>query len=751
MKKRNLIKLTAAAISIGVMLCGCNAGKIMNNITGGTQKPSGTSVPENKPPVITAKPTDTASPAVTANGGNSSGTAIPENRGTLLTLEDNGELTVSRLTKTNEAASGDKGVWTVFVYLCGTDLETDQGSGTSDLNEMIEATSGCDKLRFIIETDGTKEWQNNLVKGKTKQRFIIENGNMTELYSGSSTNMGLPSTLVDFLTWGLNEYSSEYMVLDFWNHGGGSITGVCFDENFNKDSLSLKEIDASLASVYEKMTDKFELVGFDACLMSTVEAANILAPYSRYMLASQNLESGYGWDYTAFADAINGGAKSGDALGKSLADAYYKNCFYTYEAADATQAVIDLSKLDQFIIAFDKYAKDAYDYGSVNLAQVTKAAKNAKNFGGNNKTEGYTNMVDIKSLLQSSSFASDSAQNALDALNQCVVYTKNGTNNKDAGGLSVYYPLSVQGSEEIDIFKSICTSPYYLNLMDLRAYGNSTNGDTTSFDFGALIDYFNQFWSEDSFSEDYDYGYWNTEEDDALSFDADESALEYEVKPHIDNEGYYTFKLTEESLYNLDTVCCNIMESFWDDEYGKEYMLDLGTDDYVDFDWNTGVCKDAFDGLWICLPDGQMLCAYLIETNYDGEYSNVYTCPIQLNGEYTNLKIKQTYYENETVTEALGTWSGVDESGAVARDVYPLVNGDEIEPCYPAYDAETFEYECYYYGDPYIYSDTDTFGYDFLEDADYYYSFEINDYYDNTLYTDFVLFGVEDGELYYYE
>lgn len=740
------IKTAALTAAASLLLSGCNAadiGKAINGNKDGNVTQSAHTSPNTQTSAATNAP-DISVPDITAAP---SVNLEDYDKGTLLTYDGIGGVNIDRIDIDDSGFSGDKGVWTVFVYMCGSDLESGQASATDDMVEMEEATANCPNLRFIIEADGTEEWQNNICKNNKKQRLIIENGFTDIIETGKSTNMGDPDTFRNFITWGIAKYPSEYMVLDFWNHGSGSINGVCFDETYDMDSLTLQEIDSVLSTA--GLTRKFELIGFDACLMSTIEVANILVPYGKYMLASQNLESGYGWDYRGFSSGINGGAKSGDTLGKYLADAYYKGTIRTYEAADATQAVIDLSKIDEFIKAFNLYAKDAYDYGSDKLNQVIKAAKNALNFGGNNRTEGYTNMVDIKSLLEGSSFASGSAKKALDALDNCVVYSKNGSNNAGAGGLSLYYPLSVQGSRELDTFKGICISPYYLSLVDLCAYGSSTNGDTTYFDFDQLLNSFNSLWAGESLTGNYDY--WNTEDDDSLSFDVKESSLEYEVEPHIDSEGYYTFKLTENSMYNLDTVYCNVMESFWDDEYGKEYMLDLGTDDYVDLDWDTGVCKDAFDGLWIALPDGQVLCAYLIDTIYDDTYSNIYTCPIYLNGEYTNLKIMQTYYEDETVTEALGTWTGVDESGAVARDVYPLQNGDVIEPCYPAYDAQTFEYECDYYGDPYIYNDHDTFGYDYLENSDYYYSFEIYDYFDNTLYTDFVLFGVEDGELYYYE
>lgn len=57
-------------------------------------------------------------------------------------------------------------------------------------------------------------------------------------------------------------------------------------------TISLTEINAALNDAMDVMTDKFEFIGFDACLMSTFENANILAPYARYMFASEELEPG---------------------------------------------------------------------------------------------------------------------------------------------------------------------------------------------------------------------------------------------------------------------------------------------------------------------------------------------------------------------------------------------------------------------------------------------------------------------------
>ena len=733
----------SAAVCISMLISGCSSDESTRTPDITAAKPASATSFDTSAATEPAPATDPVSIAPVD--------LLPGGRGTMLELLDDSSLAITRLDRGSGAVSGEKGVWTVFVYMCGSDLESDQASATEDLEEMIEASADSSALRFIVETDGTAEWQNELCSNSEKQRFLIQDGDITEVYNGASTNMGLSSTLSDFLKWGVKEYPSEYMMLDLWDHGGGSITGVCFDEKNDYDALTLMEIDTALASVYNDMTDRFELIGCDACLMATVETANIFAPYARYMVASQNLESGYGWDYTAFADAVSGGAANGVDVGKKLCDAYYSSCTYSGEEYDATLSVIDLSKLDDFVRVFNGYAKELYEYASAeSVTDIIRTGKNSINFGGNNRSEGYTNMVDVQDFMLLTADYISTAKAAVTALKNCVVYSKNGLGTYNAGGLCMYYPLSVQGSSELGTLKDICISPYYLSLVDLCAYGSSKNGNVDGFDFLGWLGSNSDYWSDSGFS-DSGYSYWDGYDSGFLNSDIENSALEYEIPPYIDEEGYYGFKLTEDSLYDLDTVYCNIMMSLYDAEYDLDLMLDLGTDDYVDMDWYTGVCKDNFDGMWFVLPDGQPICTYLIESVYDDEVYNIYTAPIYLNDEYTNLKIKQTYTEDDMITEILGVWDGISENGSAARDLIQLEIGDVIEPCYPAYDAVTYEYVDDYYGDQYVYDGSPYLDMGFLPDGDYYYSFEIYDYYNNGLYPDFVLFGVEDGELYYYE
>lgn len=56
-----------------------------------------------------------------------------------------------------EIPMADDGSWTIFVYICGSNLESDGGAATLDINEMCSATAS-DKVRFVIETGGAEQW-----------------------------------------------------------------------------------------------------------------------------------------------------------------------------------------------------------------------------------------------------------------------------------------------------------------------------------------------------------------------------------------------------------------------------------------------------------------------------------------------------------------------------------------------------------------------------------------------------------------
>ncbi len=646
-----------------------------------------------------------------------------------------GTLSISR-RDVDKGKKTDDGIWTIFVYLCGTDLETDSGMGASDMDEMAAAAKS-DKVRFIVETGGTDDWTNSTVDEGKIQRFIIQNGKTEKVDEGTLTNMGLTETLSDFLVWGTSEYNSEHMGLIMWNHGGGCITGVCFDEKYDQDSLTLMEIDAALLKCTENMGRKFDFVGFDACLMGTIETANVLATYSDYMFGSEEMEPGSGWDYTAIGSYI---AAHPDVdtveLGKEVCDSFYESCKRDDDEEMATLAVIDLSKIDELLINFNVFAKNMYDVGedSAETAEMIRGIGEADNFGGNNKTEGYTNMVDLGGVIDACSQYADGAAAAKKALNAAVVYKISGSTHESAMGLSVYYPLAIQGSNELSLFGKISVSPYYLSFVDRL-------GKTGATDYG-----FEQYDDSQWFDDSDEWSWWDAADDenywdylDNYEQTGESPYITFSEEAAVDDDGSFGLTLDQNGINNASSIYALVYELTED----EQEVIELGETVDIVGDWDSGHFTDNFDGYWLSLSDGQNLATYIVEET--DEYV-VYTSPVLLNGEETNLRIIQ-YYNGYIEVE--GAWNGINEQGAASREIIKLTDGDVICPVYYAYSLDTDD-ESEYTGAEYTVQGAVEINYSLMAEGEYYYSFCIDDIYGDYYLTDFTAFVIdEDGNIYF--
>lgn len=673
--------------------------------------------------------------------------------GLTLTVDgDSGNMTISRPELAEIVPMGAEGTWTIFVYLCGSDLESDSGMATDDMMEMVNSGAGGN-VRFVVECGGAYSWENNISSSRSNKRILIENGEAVEVGSVSRSNMGATSTLANFLSWGVANYPAEKMGVVLWNHGGGSITGVCFDETASDDSLSLREIDAALLSVFGSMTDKFEFIGFDACLMGTIETANIMASYADYMYGSQEMEPGSGWDYESIGSFLmNDPSVSGAELGKVVCDSFLASCRAVQDDDLTTLAVIDLSKVDPLIEAFNTFASSMYSAGEDQnaLTAMVRGIEAADNFGGNNRAEGYTNMVDLGGIIEACAPYTDGAEALKGALSDAVLYQVQGLTHQGASGLSIYYPLRVEGSEELTIFSKVCVSPYYLSFIDRQTHGSVNYGDTGNYTDEYWFDT-NNFWNwiSDYFYdettgsyevEDSTDSYWNYTDDYEQT--GESPLITFENPPQWDSEGYYWFSLTEEGWNNAADVYGYVYQLSAD----GEDIIELGETYDVYVDWEENYFCDMFDGYWLSLPDGQNLATYISDVT--DEYV-IYSSPILLNDEEVYLRLRQDFDDWSVTVE--GVWNGISDSGASGRTTWQIQNGDVIVPLYYAYFGYDME-DGEYIGWEYTVRGDLTIDYAMMEEGMYYFAFCIDDIYGDYYMTDFVTFEIDRwGDIYYYE
>lgn len=641
------------------------------------------------------------------------------NRLSMSVNKSDGKMNVSR-PEVKNTPMGDEGTWTIFIYLCGTDLESGQGSASSDIEQMI-AAEGSDQVKFVFQTGGTSAWQNEDIGTEEAERWVVQNGAKEKVDSVPLQNMGESDTFSDFLKWGVSTYPAEKMGVIFWDHGGGCISGACVDELNEGDTLDLMEIDSALSDVYETMTDQFEFIGFDCCLMGTAEVANILASYARYFYGSQETEPGSGWDYTTYGTFLaQNPTANGAELGKVIVDSFYEECAQVGQENECTLSVVDLSKLNDFVVAFNDYSNELFSSASSSLTGIARGVTKADNFGGNNKSEGYTNMVDVGGIIEQCKDYADGTA-VLNALKNCISYNKNGANHAKASGLSVYFPLKVSDSKELKTFSKITMSPYYLSIVDMIAKGYSEDG----YDNSALFDQEGS-WDNQTETEGDEYYSYADEKGDGKS-----QLITFEENPAVTESGSYSFKLDEAGLNNAANVSAFVYLDLEDNK-----LADLGETFDINADWSTGDFSDNFDGLWLGLPDHQPLATYIVSDEGD---RFVYTSPITLNGKSTNLRIVR----DESGIYIEGAWDGIDENGMAAREIRKLKAGDKIVPKYYLVNIDNDDIK-EENGSEYTWAEDSQITYTALPPGSYFYGFNIDDIYGNTFTTDLTVFSITD-------
>ncbi|MDO4403857.1 MAG: clostripain-related cysteine peptidase [Atopobiaceae bacterium] len=665
-----------------------------------------------------------------------SGLSIQAERGTKV-------LNITRPEQTaKKPANLKKNSWTVFVYLCGSDLETKTGAATKDLTEMLSASAG-DNITFVVETGGAKKWQSN-IRTNSLSRYVIKNGSISEVGTLRNANMGDGTVLADFLTWGIENYPAENMGVILWDHGAGSITGVCFDEHNNYDAIALSELDKAFATANAKLWEKFEFVGFDACLMSTLETANVLASYAKYMIASQETEPATGWEYSSLVHYLAQNPTSNGAdLGRALCDNYLST-LPSSSAAWATLAVIDLSKIDELVQSFYRFSQEMYASGSnqSTLAAMTRGIKQAENYGSNNRLEGYTNMVDLYGIVSACADVTPSAADVKAALDAAVVYQVRGKYHSKSCGLSTYYPLAITDAKELSTFQKVAVNPSYLSYIDRLVHGGTYNGGSEYVAFPDDTWFQDGIWNwsvSEGEQAPQSEEYWNY-----VNQHSDESqVITLAQEPQLDDEGSYWFQLDQHGIDNAAVVSALLFTYSSD---GND-VIALGETYDVYGDWETGTFTDNFNGKWLSLPDGQNLCLYVAE--HTNDYVT-YTSPITLNGEERFLRLTQDLASGDVTVE--GTWSAIGQNGAVDRGVTPLKRGDVIVPRYDAISTQN-NAKSLYEGNPYTVADkTLHVDYSSLPANNYLYSFRIQDVFGDSHIANSAEFEIDkDGTIYFFE
>lgn len=323
---------------------------------------------------------------------------------------------------------------TLMMYMCGSNLESNWGLASKQIQEIVEACSGNDYVSVLLFIGGSKSWQTSSYKAN--ESYILEIGKrgMRIVKRTEKKNMGDPDTLSWFITECYQTYPAENYALILWDHGAGPVEGVCFDESYNMDSLSLDELKTALYNSRLPNNQKFAWIGFDACLMACFETIDTCINYADYMIASQETIPGSGWNYSFLTD-INESFEAAET-GKQIVQSYIAG----KKATDLlTLSLISLEKFIDLRLAFDDFINVVNGrLSEKTFSEISYLRVHTKEFGVSTTLYNY-DIVDLKDFVERlSPFAPKEADKLLSAINETVIYS-NGNRDKSCG-ISLFSP-----------------------------------------------------------------------------------------------------------------------------------------------------------------------------------------------------------------------------------------------------------------------------------------------------------------------
>ena len=386
---------------------------------------------------------------------------------------------------TQSGGSAEK-EYTVMIYIVGSNLESRVGAATSDIEEMEEAGLDYDKTNLLLYTGGSRRWVSDIPNDTNSVLDLSrEEGSRIIAGTGESANMGSPRTLAEFVNYCTRNYPAKHYALILWDHGGGPLWGYGSDELFGNDSLLLDELRAAMNSTAFGPDNKLDWVGFDACLMGSIENAILWKDYAQYLISSEEVEAGRGWDYH-FLSVFND-SPAAEESARAVVDAYgsyYEENRSEFFAPDATLSVMDLSGTEQVVNAvndlFDSVNKGIQggEYAKVNQA---RSRSKAFGLGAVESIEAAYDLIDLKDFTgQLQELYPSECEAVVDAVDQMVIHST--SNVEGTGGVSIYVPGNnkslFNASEEL-YADSAPISAGYKSFVDSFAGEWLTESETT--------------------------------------------------------------------------------------------------------------------------------------------------------------------------------------------------------------------------------------------------------------------------------
>lgn len=422
--------------------------------------------------------------------------------------------------------------WTVMVYLDGdNDLEP---YALDDFNELESGLAMAlangnknimEQLNIIVlidrnngysyketEPNGDDWSETRLYRIKPDGDYAYFNSEQLDDGAGGighidpigEKNLGDPATLKWFLSYSQNNFPAEYYSLIFWNHGGGARKkgisanetvrhkAVCWDEDNGDDALFLDEVQQGVKAVFDS-SNKLDIIGFDACIMGTVEVAYEFRELANYMVASMNYEQEQGWDYEYIFSQMNGNLDESTITPARFSQLIVQAYEYFIEpingyddgeslaATDLSQIVALKSAIDQFAAAIHKEDRKG------DIESIRNNSVNFNHDGDAKENYPYFDLYDVAKNIVNGGFSSNlnSASNNVIAAMKSAIIADYGD---DGNGQSYFSGLDSAANRGLSIFFTR-SSGYYNIQREWYVSGAPLDGELYGYiDFANTTD-----------------------------------------------------------------------------------------------------------------------------------------------------------------------------------------------------------------------------------------------------------------------
>ena len=341
---------------------------------------------------------------------------------------------------------------TILVYLCGSDLESDEGLASGDIREMIASgIASQSAVSVLVATGGTSDWQKFGISSRSVQYYRLGSSKPELLKDAGQQNMGDPDTLSAFLRFGLSAAPARRYMLILWDHGGGPVFGLCNDANFDDDALSLSELRSGLVSGLNGT--RLDIIGFDCCLMNCVDLCADLYGIADYSVLSQDLVSGKGLDYDGWMSLLakDPGLPS-ETIAVSMAETYVKDNSRGRSASPVTMSVIASDRMPAVAEAAEAFSASLSRLVRTDLAGVVRLRTALVSFGAFMDGDA-SDLVDVADMCDAFSPLLPAESARLKQAAQQAVYhhCASGGLQDCAHGLSFFLPYETIRSDRKDI------------------------------------------------------------------------------------------------------------------------------------------------------------------------------------------------------------------------------------------------------------------------------------------------------------